>query len=75
MLIDAGLVAAGVAGALLYGVQDIKTLNSKPDQQLNIAPSPAENADCTVISDKVTGEPGALKVIERRRISVMIHPT
>jgi len=43
-------------------------------QVIRVVPNPAVNADTTVTFDKLTGAPGARKVIERRRISVMIHP-
>ena len=43
-------------------------------QVIRVVPNPAVNADTTVTFDKLTGAPGAQKVIERRRISVMIHP-
>lgn len=44
-------------------------------QQIKLLPDPARNADASVTFDKLTGKPGALKVIERRRINVMIHPS
>ncbi|MFJ4066225.1 hypothetical protein ACIPW4_13105 [Pseudomonas sp. NPDC089996] len=43
-------------------------------QVIRVVPNPAVNADTTVTFDKLTGAPGNQKVIERRRISVMIHP-
>lgn len=43
-------------------------------QVIRVVPNPAVNADTTVTFDKLTGESGARKVIERRRINVMIHP-
>ena len=43
-------------------------------QVIRVVPNPAVNADTTVTFDKLTGVPGAQKVIERRRINVMIHP-
>lgn len=43
-------------------------------QLIKIAPSPKKNADATVTFDRLSGEPGSLKVIERRRITVMVHP-
>lgn len=44
-------------------------------QVIRIVPNPAVNADTTVTFDRITGQPGAQKVVERRRINVMIHPT
>ncbi|UDU81203.1 hypothetical protein [Pseudomonas sp. HN2-3] len=43
-------------------------------QVIRVVPNPSVNADTTVTFDKLTGAPGAQKVIERRRINVMIHP-
>ncbi|MFJ4346502.1 hypothetical protein [Pseudomonas sp. NPDC089401] len=43
-------------------------------QVIRVIPNPATNADTTVTFDKLAGAPGARKLIERRRISVMIHP-
>ena len=42
-------------------------------QVLEIVPSTSGDADITVTFDKLTGTPGAQKVVERRRVSVMIH--
>lgn len=47
---------------------------ARPLKVIKVEPSPAKNADVTVTFDKLTGGAGALKVIERRRINVMIHP-
>ncbi|MFK3775516.1 hypothetical protein [Pseudomonas sp. NPDC089406] len=43
-------------------------------QLIKLLPNPAHNADASVTFDKLTGQGDAQKVIERRRISVMIHP-
>ncbi|MFF7063589.1 hypothetical protein [Pseudomonas sp. NPDC008258] len=48
--------------------------NDQPYQVIRVVPNPAVNADTTVTFDKLTGAPGTQKVIERRRINVMIHP-
>lgn len=47
----------------------------QPFQQLKLVPNPADNADATVTFDKLSGDPGTMKVVERRRINVMIHPS
>ncbi|QXI30016.1 hypothetical protein [Pseudomonas vanderleydeniana] len=51
-----------------------EVVDGKTYQVIKVEPSPAKNADVTVTFDKLTGGAGALKVIERRRINVMIHP-
>ncbi|WEK29170.1 MAG: hypothetical protein P0Y58_19965 [Candidatus Pseudomonas phytovorans] len=43
-------------------------------QVIRVIPNPATNADTTVTFDRLIGAPGSQKVVERRRISVMIHP-
>ncbi|MGJ7547929.1 hypothetical protein [Pseudomonas alloputida] len=48
--------------------------DSQDYQVIRVIPNPASNADTTVTFDKLIGAPGSRKVIERRRISVMIHP-
>ena len=40
-------------------------------QVIELKPNPAQNADATVTFDKFSGD---AKLIERRRITVMIHP-
>ena len=49
--------------------------NGTAYQVIRVLPNPAVNADATVTFDRLSGQPGALKVIERRRITVMIHPS
>lgn len=51
-----------------------EVVDGKTYQVINVIPSPAKNADVTVTFDKLTGDSGAVKVIEPRRINVMIHP-
>lgn len=42
-------------------------------QVINIVPSAPGDHDIAVTFDKLTGKPGTQKVIERRRVNVMIH--
>lgn len=42
-------------------------------QIIELIPTQPLDADVTVTFDKLTGEPGNTKVIERRRVTVMIH--
>ena len=42
-------------------------------QVFELVPGAAKDADIIVTFDKLTGAPGALKVVERRRVSVMVH--
>ena len=60
---------------------DINTVKLQPQapdgqdfQVIRVVPNSAVDADTTVTFDKLTGVPGSQKVIERRRITVMIHP-
>ena len=55
-------------------VVDGQPANGQPRQVIRIVPNPAVNADTTVTFDRITGQPGSQKVVERRRINVMIHP-
>lgn len=55
-------------------LQQAEVDNGKRYQIIQLAPNPRRNADETVTFDKLTGEGAASKVIERRRITVMIHP-
>lgn len=47
--------------------------NGARHQIIEVVPSTSGDADITVTFDKLTGMPGAQKVVERRRVSVMIH--
>lgn len=42
-------------------------------QVFELVPGATKDADIVVTFDKLTGAPGALKVVERRRVSVMVH--
>lgn len=42
-------------------------------QVIELVPTTPGDADIAVTFDKLTGEPGARKVVERRRVNVMIH--
>lgn len=42
-------------------------------QVIEIVPTTPSDADIAVTFDKLTGSPGALKIVERRRVSLMIH--
>ena len=55
-------------------LQQAEMDNGKRYQIIQLAPNPRRNADETVTFDKLTGEGASSKVIERRRITVMIHP-
>ena len=44
-------------------------------QVIKVVPSPAKNADLTVLFDRIAAKAGVRQVVERRRITVMIHPS
>ncbi|MDO7908948.1 hypothetical protein Q6A49_00090 [Pseudomonas sp. 22-AL-CL-001] len=48
--------------------------NGKFNQVIRITPRASVDADTTVTFDRLVGQPGSLRVVERRRINVMIHP-
>lgn len=55
-------------------LQEAEVEKGQRYQIIQLAPKPLRNADETVTFDKLTGEGDASKVVERRRITVMIHP-
>lgn len=63
-----------VASASEAGVVEIRQAADEGAYQvIEIVPRTASDADIIVTFDKQTGEPGSLKIVERRRVSVMIH--
>ncbi|MDI9776719.1 hypothetical protein QM325_02975 [Pseudomonas putida] len=46
----------------------------KFNQIIRITPNDSVDADTTVTFDRLVGQPPSLRVVERRRINVMIHP-
>lgn len=78
--LEAAKGATWVANTPDTGTLGIKTadkpalVDGKTYQVIDITPNPMKNADTTVTFDKlVEGESGP-KVVERRRINVMVHP-
>jgi len=53
---------------------DLPADDVKQVQVIRVEPDSAQDADTTVTFDRISGQPGAQKVLERRRINVMIHP-
>lgn len=47
--------------------------DSSGHQVIEIVPTTPKDADITVTLDRLIGQPGAQKVVERRRVTVMIH--
>ncbi len=52
---------------------DATTPDGTQYQVFEFVPSTREDIDTIITFDKLAGSPGALKVVERRRVTVMIH--
>jgi hypothetical protein len=53
--------------------EDVTTPDGGRRQVFELVPSTSQNADVVVTFDKVAGSVGDLRIIERRRVNVMIH--
>src|SRR5262245_14307927 len=53
--------------------EDVTTSDGGRRQVFELVPSTSQNADVVVTFDKVAGSIGDPRVIERRRVNVMIH--
>jgi len=66
------------AGSIWSAVNIAKAADATaPDgtqyQVFEFVPSTREDIDTIITFDKLAGSPGALKVVERRRVTVMVH--
>ncbi|RYG31315.1 MAG: hypothetical protein EON93_13200 [Burkholderiales bacterium] len=77
--LSASADATWVAHPSAEGIVTIREVASEPAsdgktyQIVEVVPTTPGDADITVTFDKLTGAAGAQKVVERRRVSVMIH--
>lgn len=58
----------------LHDDEPVDAVDGKPYQVIRVEPNPSKDADTTVTFDRLIHQGGESRVVERRRINVMVHP-